>query len=184
LLKGEILDIMRSYNRNMLKNKGFTLVEALIAMSILIIGIISSFILVTRALYNTSIIQDRLTASFLAQEGLELVREIRDSNYINRINNGTGNWNDGLQRGTYRISFENRLEKITNSSEATLYFHDDTGLFDYNSTGGVLTSFNRQIEIKQISDHELRITVTVSWQTKGIGYELQAEDHLFDWLPL
>ena len=167
----------------------FTLVEALIAMSILIIGIISSFILVTRALYNTSIIQDRLTASFLAQEGLELVREIRDSNYINRINNGTGNWNDGLQSGTYRISFENGnilIKTITNPSEATLYFHDDTGLFDYNSVGGVLTSFNRQIQIDPIlgSDHELRITVTVSWQTKGIGYKLQAEDHLFDWLPL
>jgi hypothetical protein len=155
-------------------------------MSILIIGIISSFILVTRALYNTSIIQDRLTASFLAQEGLELVREIRDSNYINRINNGTGNWNDGLQPGTYRISFENGLEKISDSSssEATLYFHDDTGLFNYDSSGA-LTSFNRQIQIDPISDHELRITVTVSWQTKGItDYKLQAEDHLFDWLPL
>jgi hypothetical protein len=163
----------------------FTLVEALIAMSILIIGIISSFILVTRALYNTSIIQDRLTASFLAQEGLELVREIRDSNYINRINNGTGNWNDGLQPGTYRISFENgnRLETIADPSEATLYFHDDTGLFDYNSSG-TLTSFNRQIQIDQISDYELRVTVIVSWQTKGINYSLQGEDHLFDWLPL
>lgn len=166
----------------------FTLVEALIAMSILIIGIISSFILVTRALYNTSIIQDRLTASFLAQEGLELVREIRDSNYIKKINGGSNGWADGLQSGIYRISFENGLEKITDLSEATLYFHDDTGLFDYIPEGGVLTSFNRQIQIDPIpgSDQELRITVIVSWQTKGINFNhgLQAEDHLFDWLPL
>jgi hypothetical protein len=161
----------------------FTLVEALIAMSILIIGIISSFILVTRALYNTSIIQDRLTASFLAQEGLESVREIRDSNYIKKINGGSNGWADGLQSGIYRISFENGLEKITDLSEATLYFHDDTGLFDYNSSG-TLTSFKRQIQIDKISDYELRITITVSWQTKGINYSLQAEDHLFDWLPL
>ncbi len=46
------------------KNKAFTLVEVLIAVSILTVGILSGFILVTKVLYSTAVIQERLTASF------------------------------------------------------------------------------------------------------------------------
>jgi type II secretory pathway pseudopilin PulG len=169
---------------NLKSKRGFTLIEALIAISILIIGIVSSFILVTRALYNTNIIQDRLTASFLAQEGLELVRQIRDSNYLNKINGGSINWDNNLAPGTYRISFENGLEKIQSPNEAQLYFHDDSGLFNYISSDGKLTSFSRKINIEQISSDELKITTIINWQTKGSEYTIQVEDHLFNWLPL
>lgn len=183
----KIINFNNSKRQFLKISKGFTLVEALIAMSILIVGIISSFILVTRALYNTNIIQDRLTASFLAQEGLELVRNLRDSNFVKKINGQTINWNAGLTSGKYRISTDINSGTISLSPDNIndpLYFHDDTGFFDYSSSGGMLTSFSRTIEIQTVSSDELRIIVTVNWQTKGITYTLQAEDHLFNWLPI
>ncbi|NMB92488.1 MAG: hypothetical protein GYA31_02605, partial [Parcubacteria group bacterium] len=85
---------------------GFTLVEALVALSILIVGIISGFILVTRALYDVAIIQDRLTASFLAQEGLEIVRQIRDTNYLNKLNGSNANWDKDLSNGDHLVSYD------------------------------------------------------------------------------
>ena len=84
---------------------GFTLVEALVALSILIVGIISGFILVTKALYDVTIIQDRLIASFLAQEGLELVRQIRDTNYLKTLDGTSTDWDDNLKTdGDYLVS--------------------------------------------------------------------------------
>ncbi len=67
------------------KKQGFTLIESLLAIGVLIVGILSAFILVIRSLSNIPLIQSRLIAANLAQEGVELIRQKRDTNNINRI---------------------------------------------------------------------------------------------------
>lgn len=169
--------------------KGFTLVEALIAISILIIGILSGFILVTRALYNVSVIQDRLTASFLAQEGIELVRNIRDTNYVKVLNNQSANWRDGLSEdGCYTI--ENylysegniRLNKITCGNGPYLKYNSFTNLYNYSE--GDITPFYREIKIETVSNNEIRIISFVKWKTKNMNFDLTVEDHLFNWFNI
>lgn len=180
--------------------QGFTLIEALVAISILIIGIISAFILIVKVLYNTTVIQDRLTASFLAQEGLELTRQIRDSNYLKMIYDRSIVWDDGLKNNpypcTYRIYYDTlpggevKVILDSNNPDSFLYYHYDTGLFNYNSIGGEPTSFVRELTLdKKISsdpeegDQEIIATVIVTWKSKGLNYKIVVEDHLFNWLP-
>jgi type II secretory pathway pseudopilin PulG len=182
--------------QNIRFKSGFTLVEALVALSILIVGIISGFILVTKALYDVTIIQDRLTASFLAQEGLELVRQIRDTNYLNKLKEGTGNWDDGLSDGTFTVSVnitsppgsiildplapgERRYLKYTSSSPPYLYNYDI----------GDETTFERTIQITHIPPDEIKIQSILTWKSRNISFEIgkggiKAEDHLFNWLKL
>jgi type II secretory pathway pseudopilin PulG len=181
----------------LIKNKiyfsAFTLIEALVAISILIIGIISSFSLINHALYNANVIEDRLTAVYLAQEGLELVREIRDSNYVKWLNDVSNvKWNDNLTPGESIISFgDKKLNPITNNSIPYLYYHEDKGIYDYDSSGGAkLTSFKRIITITEGGKadsgdlYELIVTVKMQWQTRGINYSFEIEDHLFNWLSV
>ncbi|MGB9680585.1 MAG: prepilin-type N-terminal cleavage/methylation domain-containing protein [Minisyncoccia bacterium] len=166
--------------------KGFTLVEALIAISILIIGILSGFILVTRALYNVSVIQDRLSAVFLAQEGIELVRNIRDTNFIKILNNkGTISWREGLSDGCYLIdtSMPLTLKPIAcNNENDYLTYNQDLNLYLYNN--GSNTSFYRQIKIETISDDEIRVISFIKWKTRNMIFDLTVEDHLYNWFKV
>ena len=168
------------------KNKAFTLVEVLIAVSILTVGILSGFILVTKVLYSTAVIQERLTASFLAQEGIELVRQIRDSNFLRIVNGESVEWKDGLAYGNYIIeSKAGSQEPITLvpvDPEGGSNFRYDNDTRIYNYTDGERTTFNREIKITTISEDEIRVESIMKWKTKGIDFNLTVEDHLFNWM--
>ena len=168
------------------KQKAFTLVEVLIAISILTIGILSGFILITKVLYNTAVIQDRLTASFLTQEGIELVRQVRDSNFLQIMNGESVEWKDGLADGSYTIESKAGSEQpITLTSVDTgegsnFRYNDDTKIYNY--TTGEPTTFNREIKITTINDDEIRVESIMKWKTRTIDFNLTVEDHLFNWL--
>ena len=67
--------------------RSFTLVETLVAISIIMVVIIGPFHTVQTALNASYTARDQLIANSLAQEGVEYVRSIRDSDYLyNRAN--------------------------------------------------------------------------------------------------
>ena len=168
------------------KQKAFTLVEVLIAVSILTIGILSGFILITKVLYNTAVIQDRLTASFLAQEGIELVRQVRDSNFLQIMNGESVEWKDGLADGSYTIESKAGSEQpitlvfVDTGEGSDFLYNDDTKIYNY--TTGEPTTFNREIKITTINDDEIRVESIMKWKTRTIDFNLIVEDHLFNWL--
>ena len=83
------------------QKKGFTLIETLVAITILTLAISGSFFTANNALVVASIARDQLTASHLAQEGIEYVRMMRDDAYLNAYKDGMSDissaaWNDFL----------------------------------------------------------------------------------------
>ena len=63
-------------------SKGFTIIELIIAifvLSVAVVGIFSAFSIIVVLTSDTA---DRLTATYLAQEGMEIVRNIRDTNWL------------------------------------------------------------------------------------------------------
>jgi type II secretory pathway pseudopilin PulG len=172
------------------KPKAFTLVEALVALSILIVGIISGFILVTKALYDVTVIQDRLTASFLAQEGLELVRQIRDTNYLKTLGDTPTAWDNNLKTdGDYLISANVQTGTVILPlppwQDKSLSYHPSSGVYNYDDTGDATpTVFKRKIKIYHVSSDEIRVQSIMDWKSKNINFSFTAEDHLFNWLKL
>jgi len=168
-----------------INKRGFTLIEALVSITILIIGILSGLVLISRSLYNVTIIQDRIKAALLAQEGIELVRKIRDSNFIAQINGEDRSWNDGLTDGEYIIEShpadDNSIELVP-FSEAPLKFDAITHLYNYST--GQNSPFFRKITIQKINDNELKILSTVEWRSKNIKFQITAEDHLYRWMQI
>jgi len=72
---------LRNYAKKNLK--GFTILEMIVAIFLITVGIIGIFALITKTVSNSTVSRDEMTAAYLAQEGIEIVRNIRDSNYIN-----------------------------------------------------------------------------------------------------
>ena len=68
--------------RKLFNNKGFSILEASVVMAVVSIGVLGVFSLVLQNIKVQKTNKNMLVASMLAQEGLELVRNIRDDNWI------------------------------------------------------------------------------------------------------
>ncbi|MFA6048088.1 MAG: hypothetical protein WCV59_00030 [Parcubacteria group bacterium] len=70
--------------KKIIKNKkyhGFYLVEAIIALFLITVGLLVTVDLLSSTMKNTFEDRDNITAVLLAQEGVELVRNLRDNNF-------------------------------------------------------------------------------------------------------
>lgn len=71
---------------------GFTLVETLVALSIFTVSILGLLGVLTRSSANINYAKQKMTASYLAQEGMECIRNIRD-NYVLYPDPPSQSWN-------------------------------------------------------------------------------------------
>ncbi len=152
-------------------NKGFTLLETIVAVGLIAVGLVSALALITTSLFYISNIQDRLATANLMAEGIEAVRNIRDNNWLQ---NKT--WNDGLADGDYQVAYDSMSLSLYSGGPLLL---DSNGLYNY--TSGAATSYVRKISIANLSNYEIRIIAVVTWQRRGITYSSSAEEHLFNW---
>ncbi|PWB38544.1 MAG: hypothetical protein C3F02_03405 [Parcubacteria group bacterium] len=116
---------MFTTRENKADQSGFTLIEALITLTVFTIGIIGAF---SYALTNMASVRDnydRYLATNLAREGLELVKNIRDSNWLkidaNDICNGQPcTWDYNLAPGYFVVDY-----KQTATTPANANFEND-----------------------------------------------------------
>jgi type II secretory pathway pseudopilin PulG len=73
--------------------KGFTLLETMVAISVLIVGILGPLSMATYTISRSSLSENEIVAYNLAEEGLEFVINTRDSNVFR---SGSNAWLDGL----------------------------------------------------------------------------------------
>jgi prepilin-type N-terminal cleavage/methylation domain-containing protein len=160
------------------KEKGFTMIELIISifiLSVAIVGIFSAFIMVTILTSNTA---DRLTATYLAQEGMEIVRNIRDSNWLN-MDTCLGTtcdykWDDGFSSclSGCKMDYTTTSYFVAPSSSGDYLYIDTDGFYSYKS-GGTKTKFQRKITITPVtdvdgkSDHIIKVAVQTSWDEKA-----------------
>lgn len=156
---------------------GFTLIETLVAIGIIVFGLVSALTLINTSLFYLSNINDRLIAANLSAEGIELIRNTRDNNWLNG-----DDWNRHIDEDDYEVSCEeDSCEEIDLDSyrDRLLKLNTVNGIYNYRS--GINTLFKRKVSISEISGNEIRVISTVTWQRKGIAYTSSAEDHLFNW---
>ena len=77
-----------------LNKKGFTLVETLVAVTVLLLVIIGPMTIAQKGIQNAGYAKDQFTAVYLAQEALEAVREARDADAIEVYANPTEDTSD------------------------------------------------------------------------------------------
>lgn len=164
------MKISRIMNKN--SEAGLTLVETMVATGVIVIGLISALTLITNSLSYVSNIGDRLIAANLTAEGLEVVRNIRDNNWLQGLS-----WNNGLANGDYQVSYNSIA--LSSYNDNPLLLNSADGLYSYSS--GVSTPYIRKISISNLSVYEIRVISTITWQRRGVTYSNSAESHLFNW---
>ena len=141
---------------------GFTLVETLIAIAIMMIAIAGPMYTASRAILAAEISRDQLIASYLAQEGIEYVRMMRDNAFLAVYPNTSTAWAGFL---TGQISL------CSSSCEPQLL-----GLMTV-----IPSSFIRSIQATVINANDEKIVSSVSWNFHGAQYSVTITDHLTPW---
>lgn len=155
--------------------RGQLLIEAMIAISIITVGILGVLALLSRSLTLNRVVADQYTATYLAAEGIEVVKNIIDTNIVN-----SRPWNAGLSDGFFEVDFESTA--LSSDQGRQIQFDAASGRFGYQ--GGSQTNYRRRIEIELIGADEVRVNSTVDWVTRGGGtFTLNVEDHFFNWRP-
>ncbi len=80
--------------------KGFSLVESMVAISILTLSISAAFTAVQSSLKSSGYAKDQIFAFFLAQEGFEAIKNLRDENALNYVSGGGETWLTGISEDT------------------------------------------------------------------------------------
>ena len=171
------------------RNKGFTLVESMVAISILSLAVTGPLVIAQKGIGSAIYARDQITASYLAQEGVEYVRNVRDTNRIKGLS-----WLSGLSNciGSScaidaRFSSSTTLGAITACPEGVcppLSIETANSLYGYGSGAGwKATPFTRIITLdNSVSSKEVMVSVTVEWSTALFAPKrtFTVKEHLMD----
>jgi prepilin-type N-terminal cleavage/methylation domain-containing protein len=160
-----------------LKNKsGFTLVEILAVLFVVSLGMIGVLSLIIQNIKGQNINKNSIVAYQLAQEGVELVRKVRDTNWKNSTP-----FNQNLGEGKYYMSYSDETPNIL-ATEDNGNLYKDADDFYVHGGGASQTNFNRIIEITAPNTHSIIVHSIVSWTEHNQDYSYVLEASLFDWL--
>jgi prepilin-type N-terminal cleavage/methylation domain-containing protein len=185
--------------------KGFTVLESVVAISILSVAIAGAFTAIQTSLSQSTIAKDEVKAFYLAQEATEIIRNKRDNNQLLNVQNGpTVSWLDGITEGAGSCPFSTISDKHTCTVDAvnfqiadcggdwgscSEYLKQDPNTLLYSYTSGNQTVFKREIQIELVNTDsetgepsEIAVTVRVYWVKGLITKEFKAKTLLFDWI--
>ncbi len=159
--------------KNLKSEKGFTLIETLVSLLIFSIALTAIFSLLSNNLRDALLVEHNFIASGLVQEGMEVVRNLRDNDWYAGNPFGTE-----IPNSTFRVQW-NSLTFLPLGTNPPLKKDSGTGLMSYDT--GDDTIFRRTVTVYILSDLERMVIVTVTWDERGRPRSVSAEDHLFNW---
>ena len=159
--------------------RGFTLIEVLVAIFIITVGAGGTIALIQKTLSFTSNAALQLRASYLAQEGMEIVRNIRDTNFI-KIHKGVegSNWDDGLTECETGCQADYTYNALIAYEDTLLQLA--SGIYSYTASKDSL--FKRRITIIKQGNNKMDILVEVLWEERGRSHNVTAATELYNWL--
>ncbi|MBX4198988.1 prepilin-type N-terminal cleavage/methylation domain-containing protein [Candidatus Parcubacteria bacterium] len=173
-------------------NRGFTLIETLIAISILVMAVTGAFAAAQNGISSATFSKDQIVAFYLAEEGIEEIRNLRDQNGLAGVGWLAGIASSGSDPCYFgsvcmvdAVSSTDVISKcgLEAGSCPVLKQDPDTGFFGYDSDWDN-SPFRREVQIAEVTPgntHEVTIIVTVTWSKGLLQRQFRAKENIFDW---
>lgn len=159
--------------------RGFSLLEVIIAIGMLGVGVTAAAALMAKTMSSGTTIRAQLIAAHLAQEGMEVIHNIRNTNWIKQKDAPATLWDDGLIDGNSCVEFNSfSLVNPCDGESRRLYFFNNR--YTHASTQGVVTDFLRHVEISRGLDGDepyLLVKSIAKWSEGSMS----AEEKLYNW---
>ena len=190
---------------------GFTLLETVVALTVILTAVVGPVSLITRGLFSFSFSKNKIIAVNLAQEGLEIIRLIRENNVACDSLSGPAAWawnrdpDGGLMR-RLRAGVDMQSQRTISCGDAVIAmpqlsiscsdpllfeadpFTGNVGTYGYKS--GVATIFSRCVEITSPPDNpdgdipaadQMDVVATVTWDDHGNNRSMVLRERLYNW---
>ncbi len=169
------------------RERGFTLIETFVAITILLMAIVGPLTLATRSLFSALVARDQLVASYLAQDAVEFVRYRRDSNFLAGSSWLSGDLSLCITPKVCQIDTANdTISECPNGVCPDLTYNDVAGIYGYgNGSGDNPTSFQRTVTLSPVVNNpgnEYTVDVKVSWQTSSFQNNFTSKESIYNWL--
>jgi len=158
---------------------GQSMIELIVSMSIIVVSLLGVFAVLSQSLGLNKVAGNQYIAANLAAEGIEVTKNILDTNAIN----GSA-WNQGFIDGDFSVQSDSTALGSLQSNP--LLLNESTGIYGY--LAGKETNFRRTINIENIDNDgdsfpdEIRVQSTVSWADRGgVIFNVNVEDRFRDW---
>ncbi len=183
--------------------RGFTLIETLVAITILLIGVLGPMTAATRGITDGLYSQNQITATHLAQEGLEMLVAQIENNNLSNIGNATV-WLSGSSGTTnltengclvvagcqVRLNSGNSIGNTLTfvscpaSSQCQLAYNPGNGFYEVFTGGaGQGQVFTRTLWINEIdpaTHKEAILKSKVEWFNKGVPKNIEFSRYIYN----
>ena len=171
-------------NKIIKHKNGFSLIEILAVLFIVSVALLGLVSLIIQNIQAQSINKNNLISYNLAQEGIELIRQTRDSNWKNNIAYDTN-----LADGIYYMDYRMDKPELVTSNNGRVYLLNINGYLNYinlqvGDVGATPTIFTREIYLDKPAGYEgnpLQVRAIVTWSDRGHPYRYELRALLFDW---
>ncbi|MBU6321364.1 MAG: type II secretion system protein [Patescibacteria group bacterium] len=194
-----------------MRTSGFTLLETLVAVTILTLAVAGPLYVADRAAVAAQVSSQQLTASYLAQEGIEYARSMRDREFLYAYAAGGSNvsqdaWNafvrgsggsgegsiascegqpctyDGTPGLPMGVGSGRALAACANANMSSCGpLYLVNGYYAESGASNQVTPFTRAIQATLLSANDLKVTTTVFWVNRGTHYAVMVTDNLTPW---
>ncbi len=146
------------------KKSGFTLVETLVSISIFTMSILGLMSILASSISNTSYVKQKITAEYLAQEGIEYVRNLRDNAVLYDVGGAQAGWD---------VFKAPSLPKFIPCPVSTCPISSSD-----------FSGFIRTIKMDWVPGtfDEVKITSTVTWTQGSVPKSVILSEDLFNWI--
>ncbi len=173
---------------NLKKSGGFTLLETLVAITILVLSIVGPMTVASKGLQSAIYAKNEITAFYLGQEAIEYIRNARDTNLLKDCYStdvSAPDCHDKTQwlhfldecidpkvcyfdvRKDYSLG--GSIKECDSGDCPPIDFDEDTNIYSYDKPR-FPSKYTRTVKIEHINhtgigeDEEARVTVVVSWK--------------------
>jgi len=156
------------------------LLESMISISMIIIGLLGIITLLIRSSQWNRGANESMVATYLAAEGIEVVKNLIDTNVSKRLSSDPSSvWNKGLGDGEYELAYATTLDSLrTYGSGRTLVF--DSGSLTYGYEGSPATPYKRMVKVTSLDRDRIYVKSTVRWGVLG-EKKAEVEDMFTNW---
>jgi prepilin-type N-terminal cleavage/methylation domain-containing protein len=171
---------------------GFTLIETLVAVTLLVVAISGPMSLASQSLSAAFYARDQMTAFHLAQEAVEAVRSVRDGNILLNASGVPTNLWSGIpditgKPFTVDIRFNDPDESMQLCSGVCSPLKHNDVLYGYGTDSSWKeTRFTRIVTVRIVGDgiDEIKVSVEVRWRSGAFQERsFTMSENLYRWVP-
>ncbi len=174
---------------NLRSKKGQSLIEAMVALSVLTVGFLGIISLLSKSFFYGRYVSDTMKATYLASEGVEITKSLIDHDVLLALAGDGGGWGScfSLSPGDskdFELDYSTTCDTLFQYLDQPLLLDNNTGLYGYASSGNTVpTNFTRLIRVTESVDgSEITVKSIVTWSTGYLTTQsIDMEDQFYNW---